>query len=31
LIGDTGDVLGALRGHSLARDMYGNDARNSGC
>ena len=26
LIADTGDVRSALRGHSLARDMYGNDA-----
>ena len=30
LIGDTGDVRSAIRGHSLARDMYGNDARNNG-
>ena len=30
LIADTGDVRSALRGHSLARDMYGNDARNNG-
>ena len=26
LIADTGDVRSAIRGHSLARDMYGNDA-----
>ena len=30
LIGDTGDVRSAIRGHSLARDMFGNDARNNG-
>ena len=30
LIVDTGDVRSALRGHSLGRDMYGNDARNNG-
>jgi hypothetical protein len=30
LIVDTGDVRSALRGHSLARDMFGNDARNNG-
>jgi large repetitive protein len=30
LIADTGDVCSALRGHSLARDMFGNDARNNG-
>src|SRR5437762_904675 len=30
LIGDTGDVRSVLRGHSLARDMYGNDARHNG-
>ena len=30
LIADTGDVRSALRGHSLARDMYGNDAANNG-
>src|SRR5437763_1346597 len=30
LIGDTGDVRSAIRGHSLARDMYGNDAANNG-
>ncbi len=30
LIADTGDVRSALRGHSLARDMFGNDARNNG-
>ena len=30
LIADTGDVRSALRGHSLARDMYGNDASNNG-
>ena len=26
LIADTGDVRSAIRGHSLARDMFGNDA-----
>ena len=26
LITDTADVRSAIRGHSLARDMYGNDA-----
>jgi hypothetical protein len=26
LIGDTSDIRSAIRGHSLARDMYGNDA-----
>src|SRR5271157_3273836 len=30
LIADTGDVRSAIRGHSLARDMYGNDASNNG-
>jgi len=30
LIGDTNDVRSAIRGHSLARDMYGNDAANNG-
>ena len=30
LIADTGDVRSALRGHSLARDMFGADARNNG-
>jgi hypothetical protein len=30
LIADTGDVRSALRGHGLARDMFGNDARNNG-
>ena len=30
LIADTGDVRSAIRGHSLARDMYGNDAANNG-
>ncbi len=30
LIADTGDVRSALRGHSLARDMFGNDARDNG-
>ena len=30
LITDTGDVRSALRGHSLARDMYGNDANANG-
>ena len=30
LIGDTGDVRSAIRGHSLARDMFGNDASNNG-
>ena len=30
LIGDTSDVRSAIRGHSLARDMYGNDAANNG-
>src|SRR5208337_5243104 len=27
---DTGDVRSAIRGHSLARDMFGNDAPNNG-
>ena len=26
LITDTNDIRSAIRGHSLARDMYGNDA-----
>lgn len=30
LVGDTADVRSAIRGHSLARDMYGNDAGNNG-
>ena len=30
LIADTGDVRSALRGHSLAHDMFGNDAGNNG-
>ena len=30
LIADTGDVCSALRGHSLVRDMFGNDANNNG-
>lgn len=30
LIGDTNDVRSAIRGHSLARDMYGNDAATNG-
>jgi hypothetical protein len=30
LITDTGDVRSAIRGHSLARDMYGNDAFGNG-
>jgi large repetitive protein len=30
LIVDTSDIRSALRGHSLARDMYGNDASNNG-
>ncbi|MFO0889280.1 MAG: hypothetical protein U0790_09090 [Isosphaeraceae bacterium] len=30
LIGDTSDVRSAIRGHSLARDMYGHDGRNNG-
>jgi hypothetical protein len=30
LIGDTTNPLSALRGHSLLRDMYGNDARRNG-
>jgi hypothetical protein len=30
LIVDTGDVRSSLRGHSLARDMFGNDASNNG-
>ncbi len=30
LIADTGDVRSALRGHSLAHDMFGNDASNNG-
>ena len=27
LIGDTADIRSAIRGHSMARDMYGNDAQ----
>src|SRR5271157_621991 len=30
LIGDTTDIRSAIRGHSLARDMYGNDANFNG-
>src|ERR1700761_6873332 len=30
LIADPGDVRSASRGHSLARDMFGNDASNNG-
>jgi hypothetical protein len=30
LINDTSDPLSAIRGHSLRRDMYGNDARTNG-
>ncbi len=30
LIMDTGDVRSAIRGHSLVRDMYGNDAATNG-
>ncbi len=30
LITDTGDIRSAIRGHSLARDMYGNDGSNNG-
>jgi hypothetical protein len=30
LISDTADVRSAIRGHSLARDMYGNDAFSNG-
>jgi len=30
LIGDTDDVRSAIRGHSMARDAYGNDAYNNG-
>ena len=30
LIGDTSDIRSAIRGHSMARDMYGNDAANNG-
>ena len=30
LISDTGDIRSAIRGHSLARDMYGNDANYNG-
>ena len=30
LITDTGDLRSAIRGHSLARDMFGNDAFNNG-
>ncbi len=30
LIGDTSDIRSVIRGHSMARDMYGNDASNNG-
>ncbi|HKM53453.1 MAG TPA: hypothetical protein VJY33_08580, partial [Isosphaeraceae bacterium] len=30
LIGDTADIRSAIRGHRLARDMYGNDGNNNG-
>ena len=30
LITDTGDARSAIHGHSLARDMYGNDGNNNG-
>jgi hypothetical protein len=30
LINDTGDPRSVIHGHSLARDMYGNDANNNG-
>ncbi|WP_165229754.1 hypothetical protein [Aquisphaera insulae] len=30
LISDTADVRSAIRGHSMARDMYGNDANRNG-
>ena len=30
LIGDTADIRSAIRGHSMARDMYGNDGNNNG-
>ena len=30
LICDTADIRSAIRGHSLARDMYGNDANFNG-
>jgi hypothetical protein len=30
LIGDTEDIRSAIRGHSMARDMFGNDAYNNG-
>ena len=30
LIGDTDDYRSAIRGHSMARDMYGNDAQSNG-
>ena len=30
LIGDTADIRSTIRGHSMARDMYGNDAANNG-
>jgi hypothetical protein len=30
LVGDTSDIRSAIRGHSLARDMFGNDAGNNG-
>ena len=30
LIGDTADIRSAIRGHSMARDMYGNDGNFNG-
>src|SRR5271157_1599416 len=30
LIGDTSDIRSAIRGHSMARDMYGNDGNFNG-
>src|SRR5271165_6306747 len=30
LISDTADIRSAIRGHSMARDMYGNDATGNG-
>ncbi len=30
LIGDTADIRSAIRGHSMARDMYGNDGNTNG-
>ena len=30
LISDTNDIRSVIRGHSLARDMYGNDATSNG-